>query len=207
MHYNLQIPTEENTNGQPSTDNDSAAKTDEKPANAALKKAGKGGAAAASNSLNSPKLITNMKKAAANGAAAAKKAVTANGTAAGATNGKAASNGTTDKDVKLKSPNLVKDLKKKGDDKENIAGMCLYQFNGYRIQVDILPGEIDYIYWSVCSYSSSEEDGVKGVKGVQLFQPTASFTLLQNMIICYKIQEIMNPLLYSSLRLRKKIYQ
>ena len=67
-----------------------------------------------------------MKKAAANGAAAAKKAVTANGTAAAAANGKAATNGTTDKEGKLKSPNLVKDLKKKGDDKENIAGMCLY---------------------------------------------------------------------------------
>ena len=63
-----------------------------------------------------------MKKAATNGAAAAKKAVTANGTAAAA-NGKAAANGTTDKDGKLKSPNLVKDMKKRGDDKENITGV------------------------------------------------------------------------------------
>ena len=63
-----------------------------------------------------------MKKAATNGAAAVKNAVAANGTAAAA-NGKAAANGTTDKDGKLKSPNLVKDMKKRGDDKENIAGI------------------------------------------------------------------------------------
>ena len=77
---------------------------------------------ASSNSLNSPKLITNAKAA----PPAVKKAGT-NGQPPAVQNGKAKPVNGAPADGKLKSPNLVKVITKKGDDKENAPGMFIVQ--------------------------------------------------------------------------------
>ena len=50
------------------------------------------------------------------------------------------------------------------------------------------------IYWSDRSFSKREGDGVNWVDGEKLFLPANSFTLLEYMIVCCKVQVIINPL-------------